>query len=324
MINRFRIAILATLLLILPVLAFADKDITRGTAVLPEHYYEPCPQQGTVMKFMDDKSEQEVNVYFPHGYFESCAKDEQYDLFFMLHQAGNGNYSSWIETPCQSYGGLLPPMQVYDWLIYEKKIPPILVACINLKLGVDDRENIRNGMAWCGDNLRTFAKDGSMESLHAAREHFFVGGRSMGAGKTDECLRKDYDIFGNFIIGYGGAANYVAREIGDRYNGQYPDEYFIYNLIYCCGEKDVAYDSTQIGLQVLAPVSKRSHYFKYYGGHGWAAAIPTIYDSLLFIYQDYEEPCASLTDLIHTVIQAIQNKLGESPRVSACSISLSY
>lgn len=291
--NRKYISIaIAICILSVSVLAYADtKDKTTGTVTLPEHYYTECPQQGTYKVFYDEKGAQNVNVYFPYGYSDS--KYSKYDVFMMLHQAGNGNMSSWIETPCQSYGGILPPKQVYDWLIYEKRIPQILVVCVNLELNEDNRDEIRNAMHWAGDNLRTYAKNGTDEELAKARAHFYVGGLSMGAWKTDKCMREDYDIFGNYIIGYGGAVNYTARTIGDAYMKDNAGKWFIKNLIIGCGDKDVAYENLQENLRILSPVSERHHFFRYFGGHGWSAAIPMIYDALTFIYDGYSELASS-------------------------------
>lgn len=278
-----------------------ESGMTKGTTLLPEHYYTECPEQGTYQQFYDEAGDQMVNVYFPYGYNDS--KYSKYDLYMMLHQAGKGNLSSWIETPCQSYGGELPPKQVYDWLIYEKKIPQILVMCINLELNVNNREDIRNAMHWAGDNLRTYAKNGTDEELAKARKHFFVGGLSMGAWKSDKCMREDYDIFANYIIGYGGDINYAASEIGKQYMKEHDGEYFIENLIILCGSEDVSFDDTKANYRAMAPVSHYSKYFRYGGGHGWAAAIPTMYDSLLFIYADYNDNVAACINKVANKIK---------------------
>lgn len=292
---RKTIAIALSILFITaPFYAFAyENEKTKGTDMIPKRYYAECPEQGTHQKLFNKAWNQCINVYFPYGY--SNSKYSKYDVFMMLHQAGSGNLSSWIEAPCNSCGGAIPPKQIYDWLIYEKKIPQILVVCIDLDINENNRDDIRNAMHWVGNNLRTYAKNGTDEELSKAREHFFVGGLSMGAWKANKCMREDYDIFGNYIVGYGGGVNYAAHEIGKSYVKENNEKYFIKNLIVGCGNKDGSYKDTVKNYNILSTVSEKYHYFEYRGGHGWAAAIPMIYDALMFIYEGYEQSVYDVT-----------------------------
>ena len=283
-----------------------DENYKHGTALLPDNYYTECPQQGSVQLLYD--GEQYINVYLPVGYQKS---NQKYDVFFMLHQAGNGNHSSWIETPVQSYGGLLPLKQVYDWLIYEKKIPPIIVACINLELGVDNRQDIRHAMHWIGDNLKTYANDGSDESLTEARYHFYTGGLSMGAWKGTKCMREDYDIFGNYIFGYGGDVNYLIDDLSKEYAKTHNNK-ILNNVVIGCGNKDKSFNSNKENYRLLSKYSNKCRFYEFQGGHGFAVAIPFMYDALLFIYKDYKvEIFNQYNEMITNIIKSIEEILHE-------------
>lgn len=262
----------------------AENDYKKGSTILPDYYYTECPVQGEVKLFYNEKDNQYINVYLPY-YYNNYSK---YDVFFMLHHAGNGNYSSWIDTPIQSYGGTLPLKQVYDWLIYEHKTPPFIVACINLQLGVNNREDIRNAMHWIGDNLNTYAENGSDENLEKARYHFYTGGISMGAWKGTQCMREDYDIFGNYIFGYGGVTNYVIEDLSKEYAKTHNNK-ILNNVIIGCGNKDDSFQSNKSSYILLSKYSNNCMFFEYHGGHTFSTAPTFIYDALIFIYKDYKD-----------------------------------
>lgn len=282
--KRTAIALLLIFSMLFPMKAFAETKYGNGTEKLPSHYYDECPERGTYQLFTDETTKQLINVYLPYGYENDIGR--KYDVFFMLHQAGAGNHSSWIETPVQSYGGVLPLKQVYDWLIYEKKIPPIIVACIDLDINRDDRENIRNGMHWIGDNLRTYAVDGTDEELSKARYHFSTGGLSMGGWKGSKCMREDYDIFGNFILGYGGDTNYCIKELSKEYSLMHDDN-ILNNVVICCGKEDISFNSNKAAYYLYKTYANNCAFYQFQGGHGFASVIPFMYDALQFIYRDY-------------------------------------
>lgn len=204
----------------------------------------------------------------------------------MLHQAGLGDLHSWIDTHVESYFGEYPCSNIYDWMIYEELAEPFIVISINLVQGEDSGEDIRAALFWAAKNLRTYANTASLDGISAARRHFFVGGLSMGAWKTCMCMRNDFALFGNYILGYGGAyyegveRNWMQfeKECGKK---------FIKSLIVSGGETDPSFHTNEIIYAAISKHSERHLFRKYPGGHGFAAAIPFMYNALGFIYEDY-------------------------------------
>ena len=278
--------IIATLMASLFLLAFPSvangSSIRRGEP--PAHYADECPQAGSVIEKYDKKSHQPITVYLPYGYDEN--RDARYDVYMMLHQAGAGDMHSWIDTPVQSYFGDYPCSNIYDWMIYEKLAAPFIVISINLKQGEDSTADINAALLWAVKNLRTYAEKRSFSGIEAAREHFFVGGLSMGAWKTTTCMKDCFELFGNYVFGYGGSYYYGSEEEWKTFEEE-NGKRFIKNLFVACGNEDQSYQHDLMIESALRNHAKRHMFKTYQGGHSFAAAIPFMYNALAFIYEDY-------------------------------------
>ena len=291
-----------TFIMLLPSAAFANSETrTQRNRELPEYYRSECPIQGTVKLNKDSKTGIEINTYLPAGYDPDT---QRYDVFMALHQAGIGDLRSWIDANVKNAYVEFPCSQIYDWLIYEKRIPPIIVISINLKQNEDSEEDIRNAVLWAAKNLSTYADEGTFAGIERAREHFFVCGLSMGAWKACSVLQKDFDLFGNYIFGYGGGY-YNGDPAWSEYETAIGRK-LIKNLIVVCGKEDRSYNSNVVTESLLAKHSDRHMFKAYPGGHGFAAVIPLLYDGLSFIYDDYAYASDKSNRIVHSTAELIQ------------------
>ncbi|MBQ9663187.1 MAG: hypothetical protein IJV40_08575 [Oscillospiraceae bacterium] len=177
---------------------FYQENAHAGTVTL--HQYEITAYanygQGTVSK--------SFNIYLPYGYDET----RPYNVLVLVH-GYDGNQDSWLNT-VYDYGEIQMCGRILFDNMFDKGVcePCIIITPVTetnqiqgLTAGIYQlQEELREYiLPYVAEHYSTFSADGSLESLHAARDHFALGGLSNGALFTYEGgMRYDFDLFGSY------------------------------------------------------------------------------------------------------------------------------
>ncbi len=181
---------------------------------LPDEFYQETNHAGTVTAVEYDTKafaaydlltyHKRMNVYLPYGYDEN----KPYNVLVLIHGQGD-NEDDWLVDTHESGGHAMCGRIILD-NIFEKGLaePCIVVTPVTETKHV---QGLTAGIVQMQDELRetilpyivehysTYARDGSVTGLQAARSHFGLGGLSNGALFTYEGgMRHDFDLFGSY------------------------------------------------------------------------------------------------------------------------------
>lgn len=194
------------------------------TRPLSQETYNVCSEQGSIhlvdyqAKLYSTSSVtviKRMRVYLPYGYDEK----EKYNVLVMVH-GGGGNDGDWMDNIIDTELGTSVCMRnVYDNMIQQRLMKPMIIVtpCTDAyvygagyvdtgpeQLAPELREDI---LPYIAEHYSTYAEDGSIEALQAAREHFGIGGCSNGALYAYNAgLAANLDIFSNFLC-FSGCNN---------------------------------------------------------------------------------------------------------------------
>lgn len=207
------------------------------TDFLPEEFYCETDHAGSVILH-----EYSVTAYANHGFgeYKKCFNlyvpydyDENvpYNVLVLVH-GGGGNENSWL-TDVYDYGSIQMQGRVIFDNMFEKGIcNPCLIVCPvtetpytqGLTAGINQlRDELREYiLPWVAENYSTYARDGSLDSLRAARDHFALGGLSNGALFVYEGgMRYNFDLFGSYAAFSGNGEPWVT--VGIIQSGEYAE-----------------------------------------------------------------------------------------------------
>ncbi len=181
---------------------------------LPDEFYQETNHAGTVTAVEYDTKafaaydqltyHKRMNVYLPYGYDAT----KPYNVLVLIHGQGD-NEDDWLVDTHESGGHAMCGRVILD-NIFEKGLaePCIVVTPVTETKHV---QGLTAGIVQMQDELRetilpyivehysTYARDGSVAGLQAARSHFGLGGLSNGALFTYEGgMRHDFDLFGSY------------------------------------------------------------------------------------------------------------------------------
>ena len=181
---------------------------------LPDEFYQETNHAGTVTAVEYDTKafaaydqltyHKRMNVYLPYGYDAT----KPYNVLVLIHGQGD-NEDDWLVDTHESGGHAMCGRVILD-NIFEKGLaePCIVVTPVTETKFV---QGLTAGIVQMQDELRetilpyivehysTYARDGSVAGLQAARSHFGLGGLSNGALFTYEGgMRHDFDLFGSY------------------------------------------------------------------------------------------------------------------------------
>ena len=181
---------------------------------LPDEFYQESNHAGTVTAVEYDTKafaaydlltyHKRMNVYLPYGYDET----KPYNVLVLIHGQGD-NEDDWLVDTHESGGHAMCGRIILD-NIFEKGLaePCIVVTPVTETKHV---QGLTAGIVQMQDELRetilpyivehysTYARDGSVAGLQAARSHFGLGGLSNGALFTYEGgMWHDFDLFGSY------------------------------------------------------------------------------------------------------------------------------
>lgn len=267
--------------------------------LLPDRFYEPCEEAGTVEKWSFETTdwsrgmtvEMRVNFYLPYGYDPS----ERYNVLVLLHGLRTDE-ESWLtrdwaldETREIRIGW------VFDRMIAEKIIDPIIIVSASQYMiqgnnlfktsyeqMASELQNVI--LPYTAEHYSTWAESGDREALIAARDHFALGGNSWGSYYTYATgMCQSLPFFSRFICLSGDASSgYIVESLESEELRDYSvDLYYA-----AAGDTDVARQGEENVFYAVIPRVERLHdgenafFHVCQGGHDWGTWTIEIYNAL--------------------------------------------
>ena len=194
------------------------------TGFLPAEFYTGTENGGTVYlheyeipAYEDLEHEtynKRFNVYLPYSYDES----KPYNVLVLVH-GGGGDEDAWLNDvyDYSDVGILMCGRDIFDNMFEKGICDPCIIVCpvteipecqgiaaSTIQLRQELREYI---LPYIAEHYSTYAADGSLESLKAARDHFALGGLSNGALFVYEGgMCYDFDLFGSYAAFSGNGS----------------------------------------------------------------------------------------------------------------------
>lgn len=274
------------------------------TDFLPEEYYSEASHQGEVRlheyrvtawaNWGEGEYDKCFNVYLPYGYDEQA----QYDVLVLIH-GGGGDQDSWLNT-AYDYGSFqMRGRDIFDHIFEERVCKPCILVCP--VMNTPELQGVEPGIFQMRDELReyilpyvaehyaTYAADGSLDSLRAAREHFALAGFSNGALFVFEGgMRYNFDLFGSYAAFSG---NYEPWLTASAIRGEGWAELPIHCLFAGAGtDGDWQEEYTRIGFDYLVENDERltegKNAFRVdvAGGHEWKLCFTDICNALPLLF----------------------------------------
>ena len=275
------------------------------TGYLPDAFYTPSEKAGTVVSHSytvtayanhgDGKYEKKLNLYLPWGYDES----KQYNVLVLIPGQG-GDENSWLTTEYESGGKTMSGKMLFDRMMEQGLCDPCIIVCprveTNLVQGLTAgiyqmRDELRQDiLPWLAENYSTYAADGSLESLQAARAHFGLGGLSNGALFVYEGgMRYNFDLFASYAAfsGNGEPWNTVNYIQSGDWAGLPIDCFFTG----AGTEGDWQQNYTRVGFDYFVENDTRltegvnAWRVDVEGGHEWKVWLTDMYNALQVMFQ---------------------------------------
>ncbi len=229
-------------------------------AEIPEVYYRPASEQGTLVNLYYDTYEsmtysqkskplnKRAVVYLPYGYSE----EEQYNVFYLMH-GGWSNETAYLGVP----GRESVFKNILDHGIEDGMIRPMIVVCPtynnesesdsgDYRLALRLTENYHNELVndlipAVEGQYSTYAENVTADGIKASRDHRAFAGFSMGSVATWRTFEYCLDYFRYFFPESGSLTTdekRMAAMVED--SGHEWNDFFIYAA---SGTDDFAYSS---------------------------------------------------------------------------------
>ena len=193
------------------------------TDFLPIEFYTETENAGTVYlheyespAYEDQQHatyEQRINIYLPYGYDESTP----YNVLVLVH-GGGGNQDSWLNDVYYYDEGIqMRGRVIFDNMFEQGICDPCIIVCPVTEIPqcqgivsstVQLRQELREYiLPYLAEHYSTYAADGRLDSLKAARDHFGLGGLSNGALFVYEGgMCYNFDLFGSYAAFSGNGS----------------------------------------------------------------------------------------------------------------------
>ena len=273
------------------------------TTVLPERFYQPCEQEGVIVEWAYEtevwgvgaKAIENVDFYIPYGYTPL----RQYNVLVLLHGLRTTE-NSWLNETHELLDGRFFEMRwIYDHMIEEKIIEPLIIVSASQYLVTDNNmyktsyeqmaeELQRRILPYTVGFLSTYAEGDSEAALIRAREHFALGGNSWGSYYTyDTGMCQSLPYFASFLCFSGDAAGaYIIESL----EAERVKDYDVKLYYAAAGNVDVARAGEEgIFYSVVPRTSKLTDMENAFfhiceGGHDWNTWSIEIYNALQFLF----------------------------------------
>lgn len=271
---------------------------------LPRRFHFTCPHQGTVETFTyqtkdywykNAELEKEGMVYLPYGYDE----DEKYNVMILLHGHTLNMHAFMDSVMGFDYGVRVQYRNDYDWIFYENLCRPCIIVTLNTPAEGyhqfrDMQYELRyDVLPYIANNFATYAKDGSDESLIAARDHFGLGGSSNGAGFTHGgSIYSNMAYFGSVLMMSGGM-NYT-HQTKNILSGL-EQGYKLNAFIRACGSLDPLYEGVEYGYRYVAnhvdylEKGKNIFFFEVKQGHNGRVGYTVVVNAFQVLFPPMED-----------------------------------
>jgi enterochelin esterase-like enzyme len=284
--------------------------IPQELATIPQGYYSPSKQQGTLVELNYDTYESKTYdqktqvlqkraiIYLPYGYSEA----KQYNVFYLMH-GGWGNEAATLGTPDNPNAF----KNVIDNSIANGEFEPLIIVCPtynntspedsgNFSLALELNQNYHNELLndlvpAVESKYSTYAESTTPEGLMDARDHRGFGGFSMGSVATWRTFQYGLDYFRYFLpmscgTGLTDEAIYDAAASRDQ------SDFFVWVIT---GTEDFAYsyDNNRVEMMRNSPYftesdDERDGNFTYRVkegyDHGGVAALEYTYNGLRWFW----------------------------------------
>jgi hypothetical protein len=225
-------------------------------AAIPQGYYSPAKQQGTLAELNYDTYESKTYerktqrltkraiAYLPHGY----DAEKQYNVFYLMH-GGWGNEAATLGTP----GNPSAFKNVVDNAIAAGEIEPLIIVCptynntspedsgsfsLALELNRNYHNELLNDLIPAVESkYSTYAESGSSKDLIASRDHRGFGGFSMGSVATWRTFQYGLDYF-RYFLPMSCGTSLDEENIFAAAKTRNPRDYFVWVIT---GTRDFAY-----------------------------------------------------------------------------------
>ena len=254
----------------------AMQNIELGT--VPQNYYDPAGQQGTLEAFAYDTKDyigngkaiqSKATVYLPYGYDENDMS-VRYDILYLQHGA-YGNGRTWMYEYGDNFKNMI------DHMIEDELIPPLIIVMPYLPSGNEWYHDttpifysgeIKNDLMPAVEyNYHTYAEGITDADFAASRGHRIFGGFSAGGTTTWKVFLGGLDRFAFFLpmsggltLGGNGSTDTVdARQIADAavLSGYGKREYYIFSAT---GTRDVAYQGLSAQIEAMKILTEAFDY----------------------------------------------------------------
>ena len=237
-----------------------DYDISGPIGKVPERYWKPAKQQGTLEEvyYKGKTVDKRAIVYLPYGY----SPEKQYDIIYFQGgtSATETRYFGTPDNPGKYFRNVL------DNLIMRGDMKPVIGVCSNFYDNEDasgptgDYNKLyRKYVSEIRDCLipvvesrySTYAKTAAPADIVASREHRAFCGFSMGAAIAWTAFETSLDYFYYFVPNCGGLQNpytfHLSTDLGQKLAKSVKEQGYTKNdfFIYCpVGSLDLTYNST--------------------------------------------------------------------------------
>ena len=275
------------------------------TGWLPDEFYQETEHAGTVTAVEYDTKafaaydqltyHKRMNVYLPYGYDES----RPYNVLVLIHGQGD-NEDDWLVETHESGGHAMCGRVILDNIFEQGLAEPCIVVTPvtetkfvqGLTAGiVQMQDELREAiLPYIVEHYSTFAKDGSIASLQAARSHFGLGGLSNGALFTYEGgMRHDFDLFGSYCAFSGNGEPWkTVKAIQSKEFAELPVDC----LFTGAGSlNDWQQNYTKIGFEYFVEKDERfqegenAWRVDVDGGHEWKVWFTCLYNAMQVMFQ---------------------------------------
>lgn len=253
---------------------------------LPDEFFQEIQEKGAVNSFVVDNHN--VYVYQPYAY----DRTSPYDVLLLIH--GSGGQGIMVMNANARFGeNTIYLTDFLDHMIEQHLCKPMLVVTFDFGGNYNPSGMYTylqdSLLPFIVENFSTYASGTDAESLIAARDHFAIGGYSLGSMYTMNCgMQLALSYFSQFLCFAGtNGEEELIYALKHTDTDQYPIRYFFMNSGDTDGE---TVKCKKAFAQLLSRVgcfqnNQNAHLCITSGGHEWRPWFVGMYNSFQLLFQ---------------------------------------